>query len=66
MSLVQYPRRYLDATRNSPLASRQLEMVMLLSSPFDSLIKRSKRLEYILTLAGSAEADEKNDKEDTA
>jgi hypothetical protein len=41
-------------------------MVMLLSSPFDSLIKRSKRLEYILTLAGSAEADEKNDKEDTA
>jgi hypothetical protein len=41
-------------------------MVMLSSSPFDSLIQRSKRLEYILTLAGSAEADEKYDKKDTA
>jgi hypothetical protein len=40
-------------------------MVMLLSSPFDSLIRRSKRLEYILTVAGSAEIDEKDDKKDT-
>jgi hypothetical protein len=32
---------------------------MLLSSPFVALIKRSKRLEYILTLEGSAEINEK-------